>query len=167
MEELFYRGYCQRRLAEDWGHGPAIIGTGCLFLFGHSQYLMLNAYNISLMASLLVLALGLGVVFAWTRSLVPSFVAHAIINVPMTPLWQGVFLVACLCVALAMSRRAVAAVKNVFTGARVPACLVLAAVGIGYAIAAQRLGFLIYVAAAMLGLAVAFESMDRRHNESR
>jgi membrane protease YdiL (CAAX protease family) len=30
-EELFFRGYCQRRLAEDWGDGPAIIGTALLF----------------------------------------------------------------------------------------------------------------------------------------
>lgn len=45
LEELFFRGYCQRRLAEDWGDGPAIVGTACLFTFEHSQYLIGNAYN--------------------------------------------------------------------------------------------------------------------------
>ena len=36
LEELFYRGYCQRRLAEDWGDGPAILGAACLFTFTHT-----------------------------------------------------------------------------------------------------------------------------------
>jgi membrane protease YdiL (CAAX protease family) len=37
-----------------------------------------------LILSLLLAALGSGVVFAWTRSLLPSVLAHAISNVPMT-----------------------------------------------------------------------------------
>ncbi len=45
LEELFFRGYCQRRLAEDWGDGPAIVGTACLFTFAHAQYQVANAYN--------------------------------------------------------------------------------------------------------------------------
>src|SRR5712691_6116666 len=80
----------QRRLAEDWGDGAAIAGITCLFIFAHSQYLEPNAYNAAKIPSLLLAALGSGVVFAWTRSLVPSVVAHAISNVPMTPFWQGV-----------------------------------------------------------------------------
>jgi membrane protease YdiL (CAAX protease family) len=46
-----------------------------------------------MIASLFCVAIGLGIVFAWTRSLIPSIIAHAIINVPMTPVWQGVLLV--------------------------------------------------------------------------
>jgi hypothetical protein len=89
LEELIFRGYYQRRLAEDWGDGPAIIGTACFFTFAHRQYLIANVYNTTMIASLLFLAIGLGVVFAWTRSLIPSIIAHAIINVPLTPFWQG------------------------------------------------------------------------------
>jgi membrane protease YdiL (CAAX protease family) len=37
IEELFYRGYCQRRLAEDWGDGAAIVGVSCLLIFSHGQ----------------------------------------------------------------------------------------------------------------------------------
>lgn len=37
LEELFYRGYCQRRLAEDRGDGPAIVGAACLFTFTHTH----------------------------------------------------------------------------------------------------------------------------------
>jgi membrane protease YdiL (CAAX protease family) len=35
-EELIFRGYYQRRLAEDWGDGPAIIGTACVFTFAQA-----------------------------------------------------------------------------------------------------------------------------------
>jgi membrane protease YdiL (CAAX protease family) len=89
IEELIFRGYYQRRLAEDWGNGPAIIGTACFFTFAHRQYLIANPYNITMIASLFCVAIGLGIVFAWTRSLIPSIIAHTIINVPMTPVWQA------------------------------------------------------------------------------
>jgi membrane protease YdiL (CAAX protease family) len=161
MEELFYRGYCQRRLAEDWGNGPAILGTACLFLFAHGQYLFLNLYNVSLLASLFLLALAMGVVFAWTRSLAPSVAAHSIINTPMTPFWQVLVLALFLVGAVLFSRRGAAVVKQVFSGASLLWCTVLAAVGAGYAIASQREAIAIYVAAILLGLAVAFESMHR------
>src|SRR5215471_1427804 len=35
LEELFFRGYCQRRLAEEWGDGAAITGTACMFTLAH------------------------------------------------------------------------------------------------------------------------------------
>src|SRR5258708_6261923 len=50
MEELIFRGYYQRRLAGDLGKGPAIIGTACFFTFAHRQYLIANAYNITMIA---------------------------------------------------------------------------------------------------------------------
>ena len=52
VEELIFRGYYQRRLAEDWGNGPAIVGTACFFTFAHRPYLIANAYNITMIASL-------------------------------------------------------------------------------------------------------------------
>src|SRR5436190_16771594 len=84
LEELFFRGYCQRRLAEDWGDGPAIVGTACLFTFSHSQYFRPDVYNIGLLLSVFAAALGYGVVFALTRSLVPSILVHALADFPMT-----------------------------------------------------------------------------------
>jgi membrane protease YdiL (CAAX protease family) len=54
----------------------------CLFTFAHDQYLIPNAYSVATIVSLLIMGIGYGVVFAWARSLVPSIVAHAIINVP-------------------------------------------------------------------------------------
>jgi membrane protease YdiL (CAAX protease family) len=164
LEELFFRGYCQRRLAEDWGDGPAIIGTACLFTFAHTQYLIPNAYSAGMIVSLLTLAIGFGVVFAWTRSLIPSITAHAIINLPMTPTWQSVLLVAFVIVAMFAWRRGAAALKQIFATASVAACVGLALVGAGYAIAAARLDSLTILAAAMVVFAVVLEAMDRRRN---
>src|SRR5581483_11767868 len=80
VEELFFRGYCQRRLAEDWGDAAAIVGVTCLFTFAHVKYLIFNPYNLAKIVSVLLLAVGSGVVFARTRSLLPSIISHAIGN---------------------------------------------------------------------------------------
>jgi membrane protease YdiL (CAAX protease family) len=162
IEELFFRGYCQRRLAEDWGNGAAIVGTSCLFTFAHGQYLLPNAYSVGMIASLFVFAVGFGVVFAWTRSLVPSIVAHAIINVPMTPFWQGVLLLAFAIAAVVIARQGAAVVKQVFAGASLFGCVALGVAGAAYAIASQRVDGLVFAAAAMVVLAVGLEAMDRR-----
>ena len=102
----------QRRLAEDWGDGPAIIGVACLFTFAHSQYLIPNAYSVGMVVSLLMTAIGFGVVFAWTRSLIPSIVAHAILNTPMTPAWQVALLAVIVIGALVTARRGASVVKH-------------------------------------------------------
>jgi membrane protease YdiL (CAAX protease family) len=166
VEELIFRGYYQRRLAEDWGDGPAIIGTACFFTFAHRQYLIANAYNITMIASLLCLAIGLGVVFAWTRSLIPSMIAHAIINVPMTPLWQGALLVVFAIGAFIVWRGGVRAVKQVFTNTRVVACTVLAVALSLYVIAAHQIHGMTQVAIGMLVVALVLEVIDRRKNRS-
>ncbi len=164
VEELFFRGYCQRRLAEDWGNGPAIAGTACLFTFAHSQYLIPNVYSVSMAASLLAIAIGLGVVFAWTRSLIPSIVAHVIINFPLIPVLQAVMLAAFVIGAAVVWRRGAYVVKQVFSGASVVWCVVLALVGMAYAIASERVDGLVFVAAGMVALAVGLEVMDRRRD---
>ena len=162
VEELFFRGYCQRRVAEDWGDGPAIIGTALLFTFVHRQYLMPNVYNLAMIASLLILAIGFGVVFAWTRSLIPSIVAHAIINVPMTPIWGAVALTAYVIAGVLTRRRGLAVVKHVFSSASVARCVALGVIGVGYAIASQRIEGLVFAAATMVIVALVLEAVDRR-----
>jgi membrane protease YdiL (CAAX protease family) len=166
VEEIFFRGYCQRRLAEDWGTGAAIAGVTCLFIFSHTQYLEPNAYNAAKIPSLLLAALGSGVVFAWTRSLVPSVVAHAISNLPMTPFWQGVVVAALVGGAVVTSRRGAAVVRQVFSDATVVGCIVLGVVGAGYAIASARVEGFVFVAAAMVVLAVFLEAMDKRRERA-
>jgi membrane protease YdiL (CAAX protease family) len=166
VEELIFRGYYQRRLAEDWGDGPAVIGTACFFTFAHRQYLIANAYNATMIASLFCLAVGLGVVFAWTRSLIPSMIAHAIINVPMTPLWQGALLVLFAIGAFFFWRGGLVAVKQVFTNTRVAACTVLAGVLTLDVIAANKIHGMTQIAIGMLVVAVGLEAIDRRENRT-
>jgi len=162
LEELFYRGYCQRRLAEGWGDGAAIIGTSCLMVAGHSQYLIANAYNVGMIFSVLVIALGLGVVFAWTRSLIPGMVVHAIINVPLTPLWLGLVLVAVAIGAALIARRGAAIVREVFKGSKVAGCTGLALAGVAAAVASARLEALKFVGVAMVLAAIVVEAVEMR-----
>lgn len=126
---------------------------------------MFNLYNLSFIASLLILSIGAGVVFAWTRSIVPSVVAHAIINFPMTPSWQGVVLIMFIIGAVVTARRGALVVKQVFSRASIIACIALAVMGAGYAIAAPRVKYLDFAAVGMVVLAVGFEAMERRRTE--
>lgn len=162
LEELFFRGYCQRRLAEDWGDGPAIVGMALLFVFAHGQYLVLNAYSIGMVISLLCLAIGFGIVFAWTRSLAPSIVAHALINFPMTPFWQGICLAVFMVGVVFVGRRGRQIVKAVFARSTVIGCLALAAVGTFWAIAGRRFEYLKDLAAVMVIVAIGLHLIDRR-----
>jgi membrane protease YdiL (CAAX protease family) len=164
LEELLFRGYYQRRLAEDWGDGPAILGTACLFTFSHKQYLIANAYNVTMIASLFCVAIGLGIVFAWTRSLIPSMLAHALINIPMTPVWQGALLLVFVIGIFLAWRGGLRAVQEVFANTTVTACAFLAALEIAYVMAAGRIDSMTYVAIGMLLVAVVLEAIERRED---
>jgi membrane protease YdiL (CAAX protease family) len=167
VEELLFRGYYQRRLAEDWGDAPAIIGTSCLFVFAHRQYLILNAYNITMVASLFCLALGLGTVFAYTRSLIPSMITHAIINIPMTPRWQvGLLIVFVLGLVVAFRIGSYHAIKKVFRHAPLASCILLAIVCALYVITSQRIAFFATIAIALLIVAVVLEYFERKRRTS-
>ena len=162
LEELLYRGYYQRRLAEDWGDAPAIIGASCLFVISHRQYFILNAYNVTMVVSLFCLALGLGTVFAYTRSLIPSMIAHAIINIPMTPRWQAGLLIVFLVGAVFVFRRGGLALRAVFGNASVGSSILLAVVCAVYVIASQRFAFFAMVGVGLLAVAVVLEYLERR-----
>jgi len=164
FEELFYRGYCQRRLAEDWGDGPAVLGAACLFTFTHTQYLRPDPYNAGMSVGLLLSAIGFGVVFAWTRSLIPSMIAHALFDIPMTTFWQSVLLAGLVIGAVVVWRRAGRVVKQVFSTGSIAACVALGAIAAGCAILCSLDQLLIYMAALAIGmllLAVVLEAKDR------
>jgi membrane protease YdiL (CAAX protease family) len=167
VEELIFRGYYQRRLAEDWGDGPAVLATACFFTFAHKQYLIANAYNITMVASLFCMAIGLGIVFAWTRSLVPSMIAHAIINVPMTPRWQGALLVVFVGGIVFVWRGGWEAAKQVFKNTRLATCIVLAGVLTLYVLEAGRVLYITEIAIGMIVVAVVLEAIDRRTSRSQ
>jgi hypothetical protein len=54
--------------------------------------------------------------------------------------------------------------KQIFSTASVAACVALAVVGAGYAIAGARFDSLTYLAAAMVVFAVGLEAMERQRN---
>lgn len=162
LEELMFRGYCQRRLAEDWGDGPAILGTACFFTFAHRQYLIANAYNVTMVMSLFCMALGLGIAFAWTRSLIPSILAHALINIPMTPFWQGVLLLVFLIGIYFAWRGGRQAAAAVFRNAKLAFCVLLALTETAWVLFHDRIPKLSLLAVGMLLTAIALEAIDRR-----
>ncbi|MEX0676725.1 MAG: type II CAAX endopeptidase family protein [Pirellulales bacterium] len=96
VEELFFRGYCQTRLEEAWGPATAILATALLFTFSHSQYFMANLYNVSLLLTSLASATAWGYVYYRTRSLLPTIVAHSLVNMPSRNAVLGVLLVVML-----------------------------------------------------------------------
>jgi hypothetical protein len=126
------------------------------------QYLIANVYNVTMIGVPLFSALGFGVVYAWTRSLIPGMIAHAIIDIPMTPPWFAVLLVAFLIGIAFAWRTGTRTLKQVFAKAKVPACIFLAAVCIAYNFAADRFAAVTWVAAGMVVAAVAIEAVDRK-----
>ena len=165
VEELLFRGYYQRRLAEDWGDAPAILGTTSLFVFAHKQYLIANLYSAGMVLSLSCVALGLGIVFACTRSLIPSMIAHAIINIPMTPKFQIGFLALFALVLVIFWRKGTGAVKQVFSRPTIASCALLALIGGSYAVLSQHFAGLSTIAVALLALALGLEWKIRREEE--
>ncbi|WP_047491357.1 CPBP family intramembrane glutamic endopeptidase [Terriglobus sp. TAA 43] len=166
LEELLFRGYYQRRLAEDWGDAPAILGTSCLFVFAHKQYLIPNAYNVGMVLSLLCLAVGLGVIFAYTRSLIPSMIAHAIINVPLTPKYQ-IALLAIFAVGLFIfSRTGLQVVKRIFGNPPLASCMLLAFVGALYVVAAQHFAAMTTLSIVVLVVAIGLEWTIRKRSSA-
>lgn len=162
LEELFFRGYCQRRLAEDWGDGPAIIGAACLFTFEHTQYQIANAYSVGMIVGLFVSAVAFGVVFAWTRSLIPAIIAHAIFDIPMTPMWQGLLVAAMIISSLFIWRRGMSLLRKIFSTGAGSAYWTLVVMGTACALAGTRVRDLEYVGLGMVVVAVALELAERR-----
>jgi len=84
----------------------------------------------------------------------------------MAPPWQAVFLIVFVISGVLFWRRAVVALKQVFSKAKVAACLALGVVGTSWVIASQRIEALVFVAAAMVVVAVVLEAIDRRRERT-
>lgn len=83
IEEIFFRGYIQTRLEEDFGGPAAVLISSAIFAFGHVQYLYLGIFGIGNTISVFIAALGFGFLYFKTRSLIPSIIMHAIANLPL------------------------------------------------------------------------------------
>ena len=88
-EEILFRGLLQTRLEALLGSVWAWIGSGLLFGGYHyyTNYLLagrlLTATDVQSLAYLTVFGMLLGVIAAKTRSLLPSFLVHAVNNLPL------------------------------------------------------------------------------------
>jgi len=106
LEELFYRGYIQTRLEEDFGAPVAILATAFLFFLSHSQYYILNAFNIGMILTGIFSAIAYGYIFYRTRSLLVTIIAHALVNIPIRGIGLWVEIAAMLIV-IVIARREV------------------------------------------------------------
>jgi hypothetical protein len=105
---------------------------------------------------------GFGVVFAWTRSLIPAIIAHVVFDIPMTPLLQGLLVAALILGALFSWRRGLAMVRQVFSRKEGAASWALIAMGTGCAITGARVRGIEYVGIGMVVLAVSLELIEAR-----
>jgi membrane protease YdiL (CAAX protease family) len=87
VEELFFRGYLQARLAESFGGIPAILISSFFFTFLHSAYHKLSVLCLGTILTLIFDSVCVGYIYHRTRSLIAPMVAHALIDIP----FKGVF----------------------------------------------------------------------------
>lgn len=89
LEEVIFRGLIQTRLEAALGSVWSWILSGCFFGFYHyyHDYLVtgraVGMENIFQLVYLAVFGMLLGVIFAKTRSLLPSYLVHAMNNLPL------------------------------------------------------------------------------------
>src|SRR5262249_51748667 len=125
-------------------------------------YLKANAYNFGMIVALLIGALGLGIVFACTKSLIPSMVAHALINFPAAGVWQwivaGIIVIGAGLVWCCSFRLS----TQVFQNTAIAPALLFAMLGAVYAMAASRFEIMPIVAVAALVVALILEALERR-----
>jgi membrane protease YdiL (CAAX protease family) len=80
LEELFYRGYCQTRLEEEFGGGGAILIVSFFMVLAHNQYHHLDILNVGIIVLVLPAVIGMGYLYWRTRSLIPGLVLHSAVN---------------------------------------------------------------------------------------
>jgi membrane protease YdiL (CAAX protease family) len=90
LEELFYRGYCQTRLEEEFGGVGAIWIVALFMTLGHDQYHHLSLLSIGTIVGLIPLSLGIGHVYWRSRSLIPAIVLHGAANFPTKGIYDFV-----------------------------------------------------------------------------
>ncbi|MFO7891636.1 MAG: CPBP family intramembrane glutamic endopeptidase [bacterium] len=113
VEEFFYRGYVQTRLAEDFDAPAAILITALFFTFSHSQYyLTLSAWTIGFLLTTLFTALAWGYIFFRTRSLIAPIIAHALVNIPVRGAANIILPVVMIAVVVSYRKQIIKAFKN-------------------------------------------------------
>ncbi len=114
LEELFFRGYCQTRLEEDFGGIGAIVIVALFMTLGHDQYHQLNILSVGTIIGLIPLSLGIGYVYWRSRSLIPAMVLHAAVNVPTKGIYSFLLPAVMVIVLILFRQRWLAAAKTFY-----------------------------------------------------
>ncbi len=112
LEELFYRGYCQSRLEEDFGGIGAIVIVSLFMALGHSSYYHLSFISLGTMVGLIPLCLALGYLFWRTRSLIPAVTLHAAVNIPTKGIYDFLLPAAMLTIVILFRQRWLSSVRD-------------------------------------------------------
>jgi membrane protease YdiL (CAAX protease family) len=112
LEELFYRGYCQTRLEEDFGGVGAIVIVTLFLTLGHNQYHHLSLLSIGTIVGLIPLGLGTGYVYWRSRSLIPAMIVHAAVNVPTKGIYDFVLPAAMVVVLILLRQKWLSMVQD-------------------------------------------------------
>ena len=105
FEELFYRGYCQTRLEEDFGGVGAIVIVALFMTLGHTQYQHANILSIGTIVCLIPIMLGFGYAYWRTRSLIPAIILHMMINLPTKGIYDFILPALMVCVLILFRKR--------------------------------------------------------------
>ena len=175
IEELFFRGYCQSRLEEDFGGPGAVVITALFFVFSHGQYHQASILSVATIVCLMPVALGLGYVYLRTRSLVPCIVLHAALNFPTKGVYDVILPVVMVLTLVVFRRRWPGEVRDfgrqmlgIDASTTLVAVLITAAVAIG-----SQMWPGVFLPVALCGLAVALcmefheRRLARTHGSSR
>jgi membrane protease YdiL (CAAX protease family) len=174
VEELAARGYIQIRLIEDFGPAGGILITAFFFTIAHTQYFKLEILSLGMVVSLALGSLLMGYVFFRTGSLLPTVVAHALVNFPLpnSALVEGLQL-AVMAVILVLARRWIAsgwpAFRQTLRGAREVKLPILAAAALvtlvlAFGLSNQTLA--IALVPLLLLVALIIEARDRRSRQA-
>lgn len=82
VEELFFRGYVQTHLTEEFGVATGILMTALIFTFSHTKYFAFSVFSLGMLGSLLISSLILGFMRHNTGSLIPGTIGHGLSNLP-------------------------------------------------------------------------------------
>jgi len=94
IEEFLVRGYLLGRLNENFRPGEAIIISAFLFSSAHLQYLKPDVLSIGSSIGIVLNSLLLGYIVYRTGSILPGMIAHMFVNLPATPGWKVLGIVA-------------------------------------------------------------------------
>ncbi len=169
-EELFFRGYVQTRLAEDFGASAAILMTALFFTLSHTQYFIGSVIGSGMVVSLLIASVAIGYVRHRTGSLLPGIIAHSAGNLPFRGWGEAMMLTLMLMFVIlrwrAVSEYARRLWRDVIVGGRrdglAQALVVIVAMFMVFRFAPTPL---LASGAGMLGGALLLESRDKRFND--